>query len=551
MSTTQQDRSGLTDAAGAGPGSVVTGEVTRREQRDRNRDERRGSTSRRRWALRPVWRSRRKAKATKAADGAFGPEEDQPAEDTPVEGEQAEQLLMLADLVPTQQGPSNRPNGRKASRGFYAPRTDGALSTTRQAQILNPAVLASPTDEEGIVVGRDTLTNSAVAHDQFTAYRNKVITSPHVVVLGVIGAGKSSLIKTVYVLRPLILKNRRAVVLDRKDEQGEGEYAELTRRFGSEPYRFQIGGGGTRISPLDPRIRAKIGAAGQLRLLGAMAEATMQGSTTRDPAWEGRNMRVAFTETLRRAEAQGRAPVIDDLVPMLGNIDLLDTQTRQSMSAAALERMHQAGLTLRWAMEETLAEALDGLFNGETSANVNLNDRLTTFDISQLPYDGPATSLVLGVVHSWLLGTLRKERGMGTNFIVEEGWDMMTGPVAKQMNANQYLARGLGLANIAAMHHVAQAANSTDGMALLREPQTVHLYRQDRMDDVEAIVSTYGLDAMSRDVLLNLPQGQHLMKIGNRPEVRVEHTRSALEIELTNTDTAMNAGAGTMDQAAA
>lgn len=528
MTLTQQK------APSGGPGEVSEAAATAASPA---RNKRRGLGRLLRWVPVPVWRAKKGVRS----EPAWGPgdEEDPGVDDGEASADQVERTLQIADLLPEPEGAANRPNSRKAARGVYFPRTEGALTTTRQGQILNTALLAAPTDDEGIVNGRDKLTNAPVAHDPFTAYRKKIVTSPHVIVLGVIGSGKSSLIKTVYVLRPLILKQRRAVVVDRKDQDGQGEYADLTRRFGSEPYRFVIGGGGTTISPLDPRILGVIGASGQLRLLNSMAAAARQHSTGRDIEWEEKMMRVAYYATQKRAEDLGRVPVLDDLVPLLGNVDLLDPAERQGYSAAALERLHEAGSTVRFSLEQTLSDELAGLFNGETSKDVNLKSRLTTFDISQLPYDGPATAMVLAVVNTWLLGTLRKERGMGTNFVVEEGWDMMTGPIARYLNSFAFLARGLGLANVAAMHHVAQAANSPEGMTLLREPQTVHLYRQDREEDIQACVRTYGLEQQSQDTLRNLDQGEHLLKIGKRPEVWIQHTRSPLEIDLTYTDSAM------------
>ena len=153
-------------------------------------------------------------------------------------------------------GPVVRTKLRRARRGWYAPVAAPAPTTTRQGEILNPALVASPTDEEGVVIGRDLLSNSPVAHDPFTAYQRKVLTSPSVIAIGLIGSGKSALLKTVYVLRPIILRGRRVVTLDRKDRKdraGEGEYCELTRLLGGEPVSIRIGGGGTVINPLDPQ----------------------------------------------------------------------------------------------------------------------------------------------------------------------------------------------------------------------------------------------------------------------------------------------------------
>lgn len=430
-------------------------------------------------------------------------------------------------------GAGSRPKARRARREGYFARATPAPSTTRQAEILNPALIAAPTDDEGIVIGRDMLSNSAVAHDPFSAYQRKIITSPAVIVLGVIGSGKSSLIKTVYVLRPMILRGRRAVVMDKKDRDGEGEYCELTRALGSQPLHFRIGGGGTVINPLDPTIAEAIGSKGQIGLLRSMAERA--GNVDSLDPWQGKALRSAYLASMRAAEQDERVPLLQDLVRELPK----PRDPDGVMSPAATERLHQAGLELSFLFEAMVLDELSGLFDGPTSEGVRLNEKLTTFDISQLPEDGPANALVQAVAHSLVLARLRRDRGEGTNFVSEEGWSLVSGPVARQMNANQMLARGLGLSNVVAMHHVAQVSADSEARSLLREPQTIHIYQQDRAEDIAACVAMYGLNEGSAESLASLEQGQHLLKIGRRAEIHVQHTRSPLEEQLTETDDAM------------
>ncbi|WP_340541042.1 hypothetical protein, partial [Nocardioides sp. GXZ039] len=378
-----------------------------------------------------------------------------------------------------------------------------------------------------------------VAHDSFTAYEEKLITSPHVVVLGDIGSGKSSLLKTVYWLRPCIVKKRRGVVLDRKDRDGEGEYCELSRRFGGSVFGFRAGGGGTRLNPLDPRILDVVGAGGAFRLVKAMAERASGTDLTLD-SWAQDALRKAVKRALRDAARDDRVPVLGDIESRLGVVDGDDAWS--DYSAAAKERVHQAGLEVRQLLIGAVSDDLAGLFDGPTSDDVQLNSKLTVFDISQLPADGPATALVLVVAQAWLLGTLRKDRGHGTNFLLEEGWDLVTGPISRQINANQMVARGLGLCNVAAMHNIAQMPNSSAARSLLKEPETIHIYRQDRREDAVACGELYGLDPGSVEALSSLDQGTHLLKVGSRPEIVVEHVRSALEAELTRTDSGMLVG---------
>ena len=156
-----------------------------------------------------------------------------------------------------------------ARRGFYAPSLDGAPTTTRQAEILNTALIGPPTGTKGVVNGRDVLSRTTISHDPVTAYNSvpREVSSPNVIAMGDVGAGKSAHIKCNYVLRPLLLAGRRAVVFDKKDQAGEGEYSNVVRHYGFEPIRFTTDRTGTTLNLLDPMIVRGTGIQGQARLL--------------------------------------------------------------------------------------------------------------------------------------------------------------------------------------------------------------------------------------------------------------------------------------------
>lgn len=444
----------------------------------------------------------------------------------------------------TPRGTIVRANSRRAHKGWYAPQTEGAPSTTRQTEILNTAVIAAPTDDEGIAIGRDHLSRSTVAHDPFTAYGKNIVSSPNVLVLGDVGGGKSSLLKTVYVLRPLILKRRRCVVIDKKDRAGEGEYAELARTFGTAPLKFNLDEDSDRtiLNLLDPLILAGAGKMGQLRLISAIAEQA-QGGTPLDK-WEREGLRLAFHKTMADFEG-GRTPVLSDLVGRLGYIPTDYDATsyrvvdgRVGLSSDARELVHQSGIGVRFLFNSLLDE-LSGIFDGETSKHVKLSDQLTVFDVSQLPEDGPSVSMVVSTVNVWLLGTLRRQRGFQTNFLAEEGWHLLGGPGGKVLKSNSKLSRGLGLSNIIALHKIADVPADSPAMAMIQESQTVHVYQQSRANDIAACVNLFNFQPSSAESLTSMPPGHHLLKIGSRAEIYVEHVRSELEVQLTNTDEGM------------
>ncbi|MDO5633461.1 MAG: ATP/GTP-binding protein [Micrococcus sp.] len=390
------------------------------------------------------------------------------------------------------------------------------------------------------MIGTDLLSGGLFAHDPFTAYQSGHITSPNVIVLGVIGSGKSSLLKTVYVLRPLLYAGRRVFVLDRKPRDDVGEYTELVERFKGNAIKMRTDEDGTRLNLLDPVIFRGAGPKAQMRLLKAVAEIGREDGTPLD-SWEFKALRLARDAALREAERQDRVPVLDYLVPALGAMtsEVRGRPEIADLSKDSLERLHQAGVGLRFLFEEVVLEGLGGMFNGETSTNVRLSERLDSFDLSQLPSDGPAVPIAVAVAQSWLMGMVTYERGRQTNMVGEEGWHLLDGPGAKLVRSNQKLCRALGISNIYAMHHVADVDPRSVGMSIIKEAQTVHIYRQDRAADIDAVIQMYDFDPATRHTLSSLPNGEHLCKIAERPEVRVRHMRSQLESELTDTNEAM------------
>jgi hypothetical protein len=427
---------------------------------------------------------------------------------------------------------------------LYAPRVTSIASTTRQAEVLCTAISAPPTNVEGLANGIDLTTGQPVYHDPFTAYGNKIVSSPNVVVLGDLGEGKSSLLKTVYVVRPLTFRNRRSVVADRKNQDGEGEYSELCRRLGGSPIRFEVGGAGSRINLLDPVIgvsaEESTQVAGQLQLLRAVVHA----ASGREPdSWQGAALRAAHMQALQRAEADERVPVLDDVVAALTEPPP-DEVFGRSASPRIRERWAEAALGLKFDLERLIGDDLAGLFDGPTSPDVRMSERLTTFDLSQLPTEGPAIPLVMTVLNTWLTNLLRREKGWLTTFVAEEGWHLAEGVGAKIFQRNSKLSRGIGLANVVALHHISDIPTDSPAISMLQEAATVYLYAQGRTADAQRCLDLYSLPAHLLDELMALPQGVCFLKIDTGAPILMQHLRSRWEVEITDTDTAMTSMRG-------
>jgi len=464
----------------------------------------------------------------------FAPPPETPPADT------TDQTAAAAEIVPwAQPGSPLRGNERAARRGFYAPAGLGAPTTTKQAEILNTALIGPPTGTRGVVNGRDVLSRTSISHDPVTAYNSqpREVSSPNTIVMGTVGAGKSSFVKTVCVLRPLLLEQRRAVIFDKKDQAGEGEYSNVVRRYGYEPIRFTADGTGTRLNLMDPMIARGTGVQGQSRLLNIVTR--LGRGDQRLDEWEEEALRAALRRTLGQ-DREHRAPVLADVLPNLGNIANEDEY--QELSPDARDKLHQAGLAVRWTLNGLLDEYA-GLLDGETSKSVNLTGKLTSFDISQLPDDGPAVPVVMAIGNMWMLGRLRGERGWATTVVYEEGWHMIGGPSAQLIKSNQKLSRGLGINNVFVMHKGTDIPRDSPGITIIQEAQSIYVFRQDRPEDAAWCVETFGFAPETSPTIEKLRDGHFIFKFGSHPETHVQHIRSQWEIDVTNTDEALAAAA--------
>lgn len=432
-----------------------------------------------------------------------------------------------------------------AKRGFYSPKHTGAPSTTRQSEVLNTALIGAPTDDEALVIGRDKLSGATVAHDPISAYKKKQISSANAVLIGILGSSKSSLIKSVYVARQLTMRKRRAVVFDKKprtdgtiNSQEEGEYAELTRLMGSEPMRMEVGGDGkssTVLNILDPVILQGGGRSTQQSLLFTMAELAESRKLER---FERKAIEAAHLMVLREFESARRVPVLEDFVSRLHKVP--DDHDFKGMPPRVREEFELAAWKTKFMFEELQSHSLAGLFDGETSKHVSLNTKLTTFDISALPEEGPSVSMVMAVGNAWLLGMLRNQPGWNTTMVAEEGWYLTRGSAGELLQSNAKLSRALGLQIVTAFHHLSDIPRDSAAISLIQEAQTAHLFKQEQDDDMSEIVRLFGIDPGNGDALKDLVPGEHFLKVGTRREIRVEHVRSELEKRFTDTDAGMN-----------
>ena len=402
----------------------------------------------------------------------------------------------------------------------------GHRSTTRHAQAIYPFVTAGGLGGRGVFIGRDS-SGAAFCYDPWVLYGQGLLDDPNVMVLGKLGQGKSSLVKTL--LWRMLLFGRRAFVLDVKRE-----YGPLCQAVGVTPISLAHGGR-VRLNPLAsrPEIHA------QLELLRAVAVTAIGAPLTQG---EGAGLREALTTVRLRGSGE---PTLPDVAGVL----FAPTAEMADRVRTVPEQLAQDSRRAALALQDLCEGPLRGMFDGPTSPGLDLDAKLVVLDLAAVK-DSPAVGILMACASAWMSALLaRMAHQPGRERLInvaDESWKIVqhTG-LGEWFQANFKLARQFGVMNLVVLHKLAdlqavgdagsRAARIAEG--LIADASTRVIYHQDD-SQIDVTRALLGLSETEAQLLSSLSSGQALWKVGARSFV-VQHYRSRIEARLTDTDTGM------------
>lgn len=432
--------------------------------------------------------------------------------------------------------------------GWYEPLPAPILSTTRQAEALRLGVASRSGSERALVMCQDLESGQEIYSDPKSDYAMEDgPRSPTRLLVGDVSFGKSTFLKCNAVVRPLLV-GRRVVVLDKKlqrdEDSRQGEYGPVCKLLGVEPLRFATDGTGMRINALDPRIVTTGGTTqgpGQTVLLRAILLEALGRPISE---LEGKALRMAHAQAVGVARNEGYVADVRHVVEALKRPDV--EAAKQEMVKRG--QLREWGLEAQFALERCVEEDLAGLIDGPTDPRVQVNPTLTSFDLSTLPDTGPALKIVMAIVSTWLGSILSTQRvQVPTHFVVEEGWHLTEGSFGEVARRNTKLARGTGLINEFAFHHLSDVPPGSPAMAMIKEAGTAAFYRQSKDEDAAAVIREFSLPPDMSMTLKGLEKGVFALWQGTRPLRMVQLIRSDIEAMVADTDSAMLSQATTFD----
>ncbi len=434
------------------------------------------------------------------------------------------------------------------------PRVPAHVSTTRHLCAAYPLVSEAGLGHEGVLVGRDVLGGSFV-YDPFELYRNGIVTNPNMVVLGQIGRGKSSFVKS-YLWRQAVF-GRHAWVVDPK-----GEYGPLARAWGVTPVTLRPGGS-VRLNPLD----TDAGDAGGPPTTTSADAATAGRPDGRDVGDEARRSRVALTSSLaiaclgrellpreraavdaavseateRSRAARMEAPTLPQVVEALLDPGLEAALAIRTSRPMLVEDGRDVALELRRLVHGDLC----GMFDGPTTPGLRLDGPLVVLDLSAV-YHSSALGVLMACAAAWLQNAVRAQHRNRIIVVVDEAWAILSNlGVARWLQTSWKLSRALGVSNVAVLHRLSDLRSvGSEGSeqvslaeGLLSDSETRVVYAQSP-GEIGHTGELLGLTETEADLVTQLRRGMALWKVGRRSFL-VDHRLASEEQWLTDTDQAM------------
>jgi hypothetical protein len=409
----------------------------------------------------------------------------------------------------------------------------GHSATTAHLCAAYPFIADGGPGRSGVYIGRDAY-GGAFTYDPWLLYPDP-LPGPNMLVLGGIGSRKSTLVKS-YLYRQ-ILHGRQAWVLDPK-----GEYGPLARALGLTPIALRPGGE-IRLNPITRRG----GQEARLGVLRSVAAAALRRDLGPE---EDAGVRVALAQV--DEECGDREPTLPDVVEAL-------LHPREAMvhgvSAASADDLAAACRQVALGLQRLCAGDLRGMFDGETSAGIDIDAPLVVIDLSAVR-DFAAIGILMACAGAWQQAILAErkraaeEDGVATPqmiMVVEEGW-RLGGHIgaAEWLLENFKLCRGLGVQNILVVHRLSDLGASGDegsreariAEGLIDDADTIVIHRQSP-DQREVMRSQLGRSLSEAELVITSRAGEALWVVG-RNSFLVSHRVSSIERAIVFTDWRMS-----------
>lgn len=376
----------------------------------------------------------------------------------------------------------------------------------------------------GVFIGA-TAHGEPFCFDPFTLYAARRLTNPNMLVAGMVGAGKSALVKTL--LWRQQAWGRAAWVADPK-----GEYGPLAAASGVEPIRLGPGLP-ARLNPFD--LGQDVDSRDRHTALLAALAATAAARPLRAVEHAAADLAIA-------AVTAGRSTP-----PLLG--DVVTALLEPNPAAAAelhlsADRLADATRDMALALRRLCHGNLAGMFDAPTTVTPRVEDPLVVLDLSAIYQRArDALPLAMTCATAWLQHAVTRAAAPHRYIVLDEAWALLAQlDTARWLQQSLKLARAHGVANVIVLHRMSDltAAGDADSetvalaRGLLADTGVRVIYHQPH-SELASAQTLLGLTATESALLPELEPATALWQIGADHHLVAHHLGQG-ETEIVDTD---------------
>jgi hypothetical protein len=427
--------------------------------------------------------------------------------------------------------------GEKRSQALRTTQPAQAPSTQVTADVAAyayPFLAEAGLGSEGILVGADAWSGAAFVFDPWVLYELNLLTNANMLVAGIIGRGKSALVKSL-VTRSITVGRRCYVACDPK-----GEWSEIARAVGGQAIVLGAGSG-NRLNPLDapPRpvgvddvpwsadVRRR-----RLELLKALVETAL-----------GRGLQAVENTAL---DVALDACVTAMPQPLLGRVVSELLSPAEGIVGATREQLSDDGRDVGHALRRLVDGDLKGLFDGPSTVSFDPSLPMVSIDMSGVSGSDTALALVSSCAAAWIEGALADPLGGRRYIVYDEAWRLLRSPaLLARMQSDWKLSRARGISNVMVIHRLSDLDAVGDensearslAVGLLADCSVKVIYAQER-GEAALTGRRLGLSDVEIEELPALQRGQGLWRVGERSFL-VNHRLTEGELALFDTNQRM------------
>lgn len=379
----------------------------------------------------------------------------------------------------------------------------------------------------GVLIGQDMYSGGSFVFDAFELYRQGVITAPNMTIAGIVGAGKSALIKSLYT-RSIAFGRKVYLPCDPK-----GEHSAVAEAVGGKAIQLAHGSG-ARLNPLDEGHRPagtpdetwqQMLAARRRDLLGALAEVVLERHLT---ALEHTAIDLALQETVRDADVPILPMVVDRI---------LNPSPNQEGDITA-----EDGREVGHALRRLVSGDLSGLFDGPSTVRFDPSLPMMSLDMSQVVENASLVSVLMTCASAWMEASLLDPSAGKRLVVYDEAWRVISEPaLLRRMDTQWRMSRHLGISNVLIFHKISDLETVGDqgtamralANSLLANAEIRVIYRQ-ASDQLSSAATALGLTGTEQGLLPSLGIGQGLWRIKDHAYL-VQHQLHPDELEMFDT----------------